>query len=198
MTSSQSDSPYLGLLRRKMKQAEETMAKMMEDQLLYGRSTVSISNGTVSHVPQENIITPYPYRTSWTDAYKTKITDNIFRESPVMEYITKQSERKNPMSDTSAIVSKVAAERKEARAKELFEKLDAHFGAVDYIEGDVVLWNAEFESSDKVYRYVAIRGDKFWYISRDTNEYTTEELIAKIVTLAIDGTVYFDGQDDIL
>jgi hypothetical protein len=134
-----------------------------------------------------------PFSKEMMDDYKTKITENIYGESPLMKYLNKEKEKE--MSDID-IVNKVINERKEAKTKEVVEYLDGHFGSIDYDNGDLVTWNVIFNDGDKEYCYAAIRGGRKWYITHDREDYTTEELIAKIAELALRGDVWFDGADD--
>lgn len=126
--------------------------------------------------------------------YRDQINQNIYSATAISELLMKQVPKEDTVS-TESIVAEVAAAKKKKRAEEIVEYLDGYFGSSDFDEGDTVSWSCRFKDGSKAYQYAAIKGDRFWYVTYDKSQYTTDELIAKIAVLAIDGDVVF-GDDD--
>ena len=119
--------------------------------------------------------------------------------SPAMyDYMKNRQQGGKEVSDHE-IVNSVINERKKVTATKVIEQLEAYFGQFNIEQGLSVFWTVRFNDSDnKEYSYAAVRGERKWYITRDSSEYTTTELIAHMAVLAMRGNLYTgDGKLDL-
>ena len=124
--------------------------------------------------------------------YKDQITENIFKESPILGAI--KAEKENAVSDDYAIAAKAAEKRKEAKAEAIIDIVGDYFESTDWVDGNTVSWAVEFhDSPGKTYHYVTVRGGNNWYITADSKTYSTDKIVEHITYLALRG--YLTSED---
>jgi hypothetical protein len=117
-----------------------------------------------------------------------QIADQLFRESPLIAHLSKNAKEKT-MHDEE-IARKAVTKRKEERAGRVAEEVGEFFESSAWENGDTVSWYVEFtDTPDKTYHYVAVKGGTRWYITGDPTKYSTDDIVEKIVTLSLKGTV---------
>lgn len=183
-------SDILRLLDTKVEAVEAALRQELQDQL-FGRK------------PEKN-----PLRQAIADAYdettfnnamsatldkrKQDITENIFTESPILAAL-----RKEPMSNERSVAQEAVDKRKEKKAKAVVEVVGNFLDNEDWENGDTIAWKVNFHSNaDKTYHYVAVKGGYHWYVTGTATQYTNDELLVKLTTLALEGRVVVDGWDD--
>lgn len=97
---------------------------------------------------------------------------------------------------TEDIVRKAVDKKKEERAENLVEYLTSFFDNGEFVDGDTIGWSTKFRNNDKVYRYAAVKSGGMWYITNRTSAFDDMAMVEVISTLAIDGTVVMDGDDE--
>jgi hypothetical protein len=93
-------------------------------------------------------------------------------------------------------VDKIKAEREEARAREVFDTLDAYFGDNELdADGALCTWTVQFDVDGKEYQYAAILTAGCWYVTgKDTTGRKPEDFKAYIVEKALTAhEVVFEG-----
>jgi len=111
--------------------------------------------------------------------------------SPAMyDYMKNRQQGGKEVSDYE-IVNSVINERKKAKATQIVEDLEAYFGQFEFEPMFIIGWSVTFDDDDsgKAYSYAAVRGERKWYITHDSRDYTTDELIAYMAGLAMRGTL---------
>lgn len=160
---------FSDLLYRKVREAEKALAADLEQQLFYG------SSKRVKPNPELRKAIGDAYDATMA-SYMDKLTDNVFRESPIMEHLKKKEKE-------MGAVDKIVAEREEARARAVFDKLDLMWEDM----GDLVSFDVKFDANGKTYNYAArLGGDGLWYITgKDTFGRRGEEFKAYLAELAV-------------
>jgi hypothetical protein len=137
--------------------------------------------------------------TGLTDLMKKQIEEQIFREHPLLKQLRINKEKERAMYDDEEIARKAVGKRKEARAKLVAEKVGEYFEDSEWGNGDLACWSVVFTATpDRTYHYVAVKGGSWWYITGDSSRYSVDDIVEKIVTLSLKGTVVGDwgGDDD--
>lgn len=190
---------FTALLDKKVKEAKEAMAMEMERQL-YGTKhnpelRKCIADAVDQHMPayREQYKQEYPQRgfaeisASALNEYKKAVTDNIFKESPIIEAL--KADKENAVTDYD-IAAKAAMRRKEARADQVIDIVGDYFENSDWGDGDTVSWAVEFnDTPGKTYHYVAVRGGNYWFITADERKYSTDMIVEHITYLALRGFI---------
>lgn len=166
---------FANLLERKVKEAKAELEADLNKKL-FGE-------------PVKKVAATVPFTQEMLrDAYMKPLTEQVFRESPILSYLNNQTKEKK-MSDET-IAAEAVKKRKEARAADVVEIIGDFLEGAEWENGDTTSWSVKFhDTPDKTYNYVALRGGNRWYITGDGYKYSTDELVEKITTLALRGEV---------
>lgn len=183
-------SDILRLLDTKVEAVEAALRQELQDQLFGRKPEKNPLRQAIADAYDE---TTFNNAMSVTlDKYKQDITENIFTESPILAAL-----RKEPMSNERSVAQEAVDKRKEKKAKAVVEVVGNFLDNEDWENGDTIAWKVNFHSNaDKTYHYVAVKGGYHWYVTGTATQYTNDELLVKLTTLALEGRVEVDGWDD--
>lgn len=119
--------------------------------------------------------------------YARELERQLYEPSTILEHLKKHKE--NTMSDTHKAVAKARLEAKEAQAKQLLDHIEAEIGQYAPLRpGALINAQVRFPDRDKVYQYAWIKGERYWYRTYSTTEYSTEDVVDELVRLVMDST----------
>jgi len=106
--------------------------------------------------------------------------------------------REEAMTTTDPTVEAVNKRRVKQASKRV-RKLGKYLDSFAWENGDTVRWVTAFDTNRaKSYHYVALRGGNRWYITGDSTNYSTNDLITLIARQATQGLVLFEDWDEAL
>ena len=128
---------------------------------------------------------------------EAEMADNVYAESYLKGIISDAYDKAVPKEKAmryDKAVEDAMSKRKEARANVVLDFLDAHWGEPE--PGETHTWEVHFDTTpDKTYHYAAVLGDNGrWYVTHNSDMYTTEELKAFIADIALRSEMYFNGE----
>jgi hypothetical protein len=123
--------------------------------------------------------------------YGPSMKQNLYASSPLLTAITQKQEK--TMTDDTVIAREAVHKRKVARAEAAADTLFEYLDNIEVDDGSTISWTVVFaDTPTTTYHYVAVRGGTRWYITGDSSKYSTDDLIEKIIGLALRGTVVVD------
>jgi hypothetical protein len=195
MILNEAPTNYLSLLDRKVQEAEDELKRYLSAQL-YGRK------------PEKN-----PLRQAIADAYdqvtheaaisstlatyKDRITEQVFKESPILKGLSTYRQEYPDMTDSTCIARAAVAKRAEKRAAKRVDRIGDFLDENEWEDGETLSWTVNFKgTANKTYHYVAVKGGANWFITGDPNRYDDDAFTAKLVALSLDGKVHIKDWDE--
>jgi hypothetical protein len=184
---------YYDLLNKKVAEAEANLKAELHSQLWGRKPESNPLRQTIANAYDQ--VTYETVTSSTLSAYKDRISQQIFSESPILKGLASlRQEKEVTINSSNAIALEAVAKRKEKRAKTRVAFVGDYLEDNEWEDGDTVSWTVNFHTNAaKTYHYVAVRGGYYWYITGDAAKYTPSDLTAKIVALSLDGKLVLDG-----
>jgi hypothetical protein len=199
------DGSIMGLLQKKMREAQDQMKEQLTAEL-FGEEREVVNRPLRKAIEDAWDTTtggePPKYKYDYgnvamsgmdkliKEQYMPDIEKNLFQETPMMRAWKKEREMG---MDEANIALEAVRKRKEAKAADVVEAVGDFLENTDWEDGDTLRWTVEFYvTQGKTFHYVAVRGGNRWYITGDAGKWDTDSLTGHIATLALKGTLMFE------
>lgn len=115
--------------------------------------------------------------------YKSALTDNIFRESP----LTAAMKKENTMSITKQIRAEINEKKEEKRVRKALKKFEGSW-LYKLDKGAHIGWDVQFDEGGETYSYAAIFDGKRWHLTgaRSLQRITTDDLVDWFIENEVD------------
>jgi hypothetical protein len=184
---------YYDLLNKKVAEAEASLKAELSAQL-YGRKPEKnpLRQAIADAYDQ---VTINAAMSSTLATYKDRITEQIFKESPILEAL--KQEGRTVETNSNCIAKAAVAKRAEKRAARRVDRIGDFLDENEWEDGETLSWTVNFKgTANKTYHYVAVRGGANWFITGDPNRYDNDSFTAKLVALSLDGKVHILDWDE--